>query len=64
MARYRCRGALGGVTAGGGFDGCDGCGAGGRGTDGPVMTSKSKLGADISNLLQVRRPLRLGALVG
>jgi hypothetical protein len=51
MARYRCRGVLGGMAGGGGFDGCDGCGAGGRGMDGPVMTSKSKLGAGISNLL-------------
>jgi len=43
---------LGGTAAGGGIDGCDGCGAGGRGMDGPVMTSKSKLDAGISNLLQ------------
>jgi len=49
MARYRGCGVLGGVAAGGGFDGC---GAGGRGMDGPVMTSKSKLDAGISNLLQ------------
>jgi hypothetical protein len=54
MARYRGRGALGGVAAGAGFEGCAGCGAGGCGMDGPVMTSKSKLGAGISNLLSGR----------
>jgi hypothetical protein len=43
MARYRCRGAAGCAPAGG----FDGDGAGGRGVDGPVITSKSKLDAGI-----------------
>jgi hypothetical protein len=44
MTRYRFRGVLGGGFAGGG-------GTGGRGMDGPVMTSKSKLGAGMLILL-------------